>query len=48
MRTEVDFASPRSKIIPFCQVCRYLIVDRVNAMLLADLDAQQYDPVYPT
>jgi IgA Peptidase M64 len=48
MRTQVDWSSPRSKIIPFCQVCRYLIVDRVNAMKLAELDAKQYDPNYPS
>jgi hypothetical protein len=33
--------------IPFCQVCRYIIVDRVDATLLPALD-KLYDPFYPT
>jgi len=47
MRTSDDFFVPQNKIVPFCQVCRYLIVDRVDAMKLAKLDAM-YDPNYPT
>jgi hypothetical protein len=41
MRTSDDM------IVPFCQVCRYIIVDRVDAMKLAELDSKQYDPYYP-
>lgn len=41
MRTAED------KIVPFCHVCRYLIVDRIDPMKLADLD-RMYDPHYPT
>jgi hypothetical protein len=40
MRTTDD------QTIPFCQVCQYLIVDRVDATKLQALDAK-YDPNYP-
>ncbi|HSJ04993.1 MAG TPA: M64 family metallopeptidase, partial [Verrucomicrobium sp.] len=32
--------------VPFCHVCRYIIVDRVDATRLAQLDVM-YDPHYP-
>jgi hypothetical protein len=41
MRTADD------KVIPFCHVCRYVIVDRIDPMKLVALD-QMYDPHYPT
>ena len=47
MRMAEDFVDDRNKIIPFCQVCRYIIVDRVDPMKLAALDLM-YDPYYPT
>jgi hypothetical protein len=40
MRTSDD------KVIPFCQVCRFIMVDRVDPMKLADLD-KLYAPHYP-
>jgi hypothetical protein len=40
MRTTND------KVIPFCQLCRYWIVDRVDPMKLVKLD-DKYDPYYP-
>ena len=33
--------------VPFCHVCRYLIVDRLDPTKHGELDAL-YDPVYPT
>jgi hypothetical protein len=39
--------SGNNKVIPFCQVCRYLIVDRVDSTKLNDWD-KRYDPFYPT
>jgi hypothetical protein len=47
MRTSDQLITTKEKVIPFCQVCRYLIVDRVDATKLADLD-KMYDPNYPT
>jgi hypothetical protein len=41
MRTAED------RLMPFCHVCRYLIVDRIDPMKFADLD-KMYDPFYPT
>jgi hypothetical protein len=40
MRTADD------KAVPFCHVCRYIMVDRVEALKLAELD-QLYDPFFP-
>jgi hypothetical protein len=48
MRTADDFGllTALAKVDPFCQVCRYIIVDRVDAMKLVDLD-RMYAPHYP-
>ena len=35
-----------SKTVPFCHVCRYIMVDRVEALKLAELD-QLFDPFFP-
>jgi hypothetical protein len=42
MRGGFDFS------IPFCHVCRYVIVDAIDPTRHGDLDSKLYDKVYPT